>query len=156
MQLPLLGPGLFAAAGDIEHELEQLPANVFDAGFAAGNATGIDIHEVMPAPRQIIAGSDLDNWYRSQSIRRTASSGKHVQVHAGSQLQGAADKITGRRGGINQAFCLSLSPGASTPEIGLLPDLTIDPMAFSTILARPPFLLPGVVLALRSTPPRLR
>src|SRR5450830_783207 len=108
MQLPLLGPGLFAAAGDIEHELEQLPANIFDAGFAAGDATGIDIHEVMPASRQIIAGSDLDNRYRSQSIRRTASSGKHMQVHAGGQLQGATDEITSRRGGINQAFLLEL------------------------------------------------
>ena len=32
----------------------------------------------------------------------------------------------------------------------------IEPMAFSTMLDRPPFLLPGVVLALRSAPPRPR
>ena len=50
----------------------------------------------------------------------------------------------------------SFSPGASTPVIGALPDFTIEPMAFSTMLARPPFLLPGVVFALRSTEPRAR
>ena len=37
-----------------------------------------------------------------------------------------------------------------------LPDLTIEPSDFSTILDRPPFLLPGVVFALRSTLPRFR
>ena len=38
--------------------------------------------------------------------------------------------------------------------IALEPDLTIEPSDFSTMLASPPFLLPGVVLALRSAPPR--
>jgi hypothetical protein len=40
--------------------------------------------------------------------------------------------------------------------IGALPLLTIEPIAFSTMLDRPPCLLPGVVLALRSTRPRSR
>src|SRR6516162_5832891 len=40
--------------------------------------------------------------------------------------------------------------------MGAVPDLTIEPMAFSTMFDSPPFLLPGVVLALRSTPPRAR
>ena len=53
-------------------------------------------------------------------------------------------------------FCRAFSPGESTPVIALEPDFTIEPRDFSTILARPPFLLPGVVLALRSAPPRAR
>src|SRR6516162_2612111 len=40
--------------------------------------------------------------------------------------------------------------------MGAVPDFTIEPMAFSTMFDSPPFLLPGVVLALRSTPPRAR
>ena len=53
-------------------------------------------------------------------------------------------------------FCRAFSPGDSTPAIGPEPDLTIEPNDFSTMLASPPFLLPGVVLALRSAPPRAR
>ena len=41
--------------------------------------------------------------------------------------------------------------GLHVPEI-----FATDPIAFSTMLARPPRLLPGVVLAERSTPPRRR
>ncbi|MNY56420.1 hypothetical protein D3C86_1925010 [compost metagenome] len=48
------------------------------------------------------------------------------------------------------------SPGETTPAMGLEPDLAIEPMAFSTMLFSPPFLLPGVVLALRSAMPRCR
>ncbi len=51
---------------------------------------------------------------------------------------------------------LSFSPGDSTPPIGAEPDLTIEPIAFSTMLLNPPFLLPGVVFALRSTRPFAR
>ena len=48
------------------------------------------------------------------------------------------------------------SPGASASEIGARPDLAIEPIAFSTMFASPPFLFPGVGLALRSTPPARR
>ena len=50
----------------------------------------------------------------------------------------------------------SFSPGDSTPVIGALPLLMIEPIAFSTMFDRPPFLLPGVVFALRSTLPLSR
>ena len=43
------------------------------------------------------------------------------------------------------------SAGDSTSTMGEVPDLAMEPMAFSTILASPPFLFPGVGLALRST-----
>ena len=92
-----------------------------------------------------------------QAVRRAAAGGEDVQVHAGGQLQRAADEVAGRRGGVDQALVLgSFSPGDSTPLIGALPDLMIEPIAFSTMFDRPPALLPGVVLALRSTLPRCR
>jgi hypothetical protein len=47
----------------------------------------------------------------------------------------------------------SRCPGDSTPVMGAVPLLTMEPMAFSTMFDSPPFLLPGVVLALRSTRP---
>ena len=60
-------------------------------------------------------------------------------------LAGVAAKI--------RPLWLTFSPGDRTPEIGELPDFTMEPIAFSTMFDRPPFLLPGVVLALRSTWP---
>ena len=50
----------------------------------------------------------------------------------------------------------SFSPGGKQLEMAELPLLIIEPMAFSTILDKPPALLPGVVLALRSTLARAR
>jgi hypothetical protein len=40
--------------------------------------------------------------------------------------------------------------------MGAVPLLMMEPMAFSTMFDNPPFLLPGVVLALRSTRPLSR
>ena len=57
-------------------------------------------------------------------------------------LAGVAAKIN--------PFSRTRSPGDSTPAIGLVPDLITEPIAFSTMFDNPPFLLPGVVLALRS------
>ena len=51
---------------------------------------------------------------------------------------------------------VGFSAGERTSTMGLVPLLAIEPMAFSTMLARPPFLLPGVGLASRSTPPASR
>jgi hypothetical protein len=53
-------------------------------------------------------------------------------------------------------FLRTRSPGDSTSTIAVVPDLTIEPSDFSTMLASPPFLLPGVVLALRSASPFAR
>ncbi|MNJ76614.1 hypothetical protein D3C77_739320 [compost metagenome] len=63
-------------------------------------------------------------------------------------LAGVAQKIRPLR--------LTRSPGPSTPWMAPLPDLTIEPRDFSTMFDRPPFLLPGVVLALRSAAPCCR
>ncbi|AOJ58091.1 hypothetical protein AQ477_17335 [Burkholderia thailandensis] len=49
-----------------------------------------------------------------------------------------------------------LSPGPSTSTIGLVPDFTIEPSAFSTTFDNPPVLLPGDGFALRSVSPRNR
>ena len=49
-----------------------------------------------------------------------------------------------------------LMPDQLDSWIAVLPDLAIDPRAFSTTLAKPPRLFPGVGLALRSADPRAR
>ena len=63
-------------------------------------------------------------------------------------LAGVAAKIM-------PCFC-GRSAGESTSTMGDVPDLAMEPIAFSTMLDRPPFLLPGVGLALRSTLPSSR
>ena len=60
-------------------------------------------------------------------------------------LAGVAAKIN--------PLCVTRSPGPVTPISAVLPALAIDPIAFSTTLARPPCLLPGVGFAARSAPP---
>ena len=67
---------------------------------------------------------------------------------------------TGGVKGLTTAQVVALTtaqvPGLGTALMGALPLLTIEPIAFSTMLLNPPALLPGVVLALRSAPPRCR
>ena len=58
---------------------------------------------------------------------------------------GSADTDTG--------YCPQLGE-ADECWMGIEPLFTMEPMAFSTMLDKPPALLPGVVLALRSTWPR--
>ena len=45
---------------------------------------------------------------------------------------------------------MTFSPRVATGRIAVLPALAMLPRAFSTMLARPPRWLPGVVLAARS------
>ena len=47
-------------------------------------------------------------------------------------------------------FAVTFSPCVATARIAVLPAFATLPSAFSTMFARPPRLLPGVVLALRS------
>ena len=104
MQLPLLGPGAAASARHVEHGAEQLPAELLDGGVAGGDAAGIDIHQIMPAPRQFASGRDLDHRHRREAVRRAAPGREHMQRHAGRELQRAADEIAGRRRRIEQAL----------------------------------------------------
>ena len=53
---------------------------------------------------------------------------------------------------MRQPFVPQTLPGDTMPEMGAVPDFTMEPIAYSTMLDSPPFLLPGVVLAL----PQLR
>jgi len=45
----VVGPGLFAAAGYFEDEVEELPAYLLDCGVAGGDGSGVDVDEVGPA-----------------------------------------------------------------------------------------------------------
>ena len=51
---------------------------------------------------------------------------------------------------------VGISAGPNTSTIGELPDFAILPIDFSLMFESPPFLLPGVVFALLSTPPFFR
>ena len=92
------------------------------------------VHRVRPGPR----GTELDAYL---SLAMFDGLREHAQ-----SLAGVAAKIRPRS--------LTRSPCPATAWIALEPALAIEPSAFSTTFARPPRLLPGVGLALRSTEPR--
>ena len=50
VQLPFFGPGAPATARDVEHGVEQLPANLLDGRAARCDAAGVNVHQIMPAP----------------------------------------------------------------------------------------------------------
>src|SRR6218665_338687 len=45
VQLPPLGPGLLAATGHVEQQVEQLPAQGLDAGLAVSDLAGVQVHQ---------------------------------------------------------------------------------------------------------------
>ena len=104
MQAPLVRPCLLAAAGDVENVVENFPAGFFDGGFTGGNTAGVDVHQIKPAVGQIVAGSDFNHGYGSQTVRRASTGGEHLRGNTRGQLLRTAHKIAGGRGGENQAF----------------------------------------------------
>src|SRR5258705_13677802 len=54
-ELPLLGPGLLAAAGHLEHQAEELPADLPDRPVAVGDAAGVAVPQASPAAREVPA-----------------------------------------------------------------------------------------------------
>src|SRR6185369_2549516 len=103
LQLPLLRPRLLPAAGDVEHQPEQLPADVLDRRFAVGDAAGVDVHQVVPAAREIGPRRDLDHRHLGEAVRRAAPGREDVQVHARGELQRAADEVARRRRRVDEA-----------------------------------------------------
>src|SRR5690606_961704 len=71
--------------------------------FAIGNAPRVHVHEVVPAPGEFGARGDFDDRAGGEAIRRAAARGEDVQVHAGCQLQRAADEVARGRGGVDEA-----------------------------------------------------
>jgi hypothetical protein len=49
VEAPVVGPGLFVAAGYFQDEVEDLPAHLLDGGLAGGDGAGVDVDEVGPA-----------------------------------------------------------------------------------------------------------
>ena len=47
---PAVGPHLGATARHIEDQAEQIPAGLLDRRFAGGDAAGVKIDQVLPAP----------------------------------------------------------------------------------------------------------
>ena len=99
------------------------------------------------------ACGDLDHRRHGQTVRGATPVVKtcrfipaaSCRVPQTKSLAGVAAKI--------RAFTPHTLSGAENIDDRAVPDLAIEPSAFSTILASPPCLLPGVVLALRSTFP---
>ena len=136
--------------------MEHLPAHVFNRFAAICDGSSVDVHQIVPAACQVAAGGDLDDGAFSQAVGRAAPGGEDVQIHTGGQLQRAANEVAGGGGGVGESLLFQLFTRCKTPVMAEEPDFTIEPIAFSTMLDKPPFLLPGVVLALRSTLPRCR
>lgn len=44
----MVGPGFFAAGGDVEDEVEEFPAGGFDGGLTGGDAAGVEVDQVGP------------------------------------------------------------------------------------------------------------
>src|ERR1700709_1516825 len=137
MQFQMLGTRLLASARHVQHQAEQFPAYIFNRRVAGCYTTCIDIHQVMPAACQIGACRDLDDGYLGQAIWRTPSCGEHMQIDTGGDLQRAADEVPRGCCPKIRPFCFTFSPGDSTPEIAELPDLMMEPIAFSTIFDNP-------------------
>jgi hypothetical protein len=123
--------------------VKQVPANLLDGSFTCGNAASIEVNEVVPAACELAARGNFD--------RRTTSQAIGIFIPAASRSVPQTKSLAGV-GANGSPFLDARSPNQTTPTIGAVPDLTIDPIAFSTMFASPPFRLPGMVFALRSTP----
>src|SRR5436309_14900496 len=98
MNAPAVGPHLGASAGDLEDQAEQVPAGFLDGSLAGGDAAGVEIDQVLPAPRELAAGRDLDDRRGGKTVRCAAAGGENLQRHAGGELERTADEVAGGRG----------------------------------------------------------
>lgn len=83
METPVVGPGLFAAAGYFEDELEDFFADLLDGGVAGGDAASVDVDEVFPALGEGGARGYLDDWDHREAVGCAAAGGEDVHVHGG-------------------------------------------------------------------------
>src|ERR1700728_3549273 len=61
VQTPMVGPGLFAAAGHLENHPKNLLANLLNGCFPSSDAAGVDIDQVRPPFCKRTAGSHFDH-----------------------------------------------------------------------------------------------
>ena len=71
MQSPVFRPRLLFPADDIENEMKDLPADIFDAGRSGRNASGVDVNQIGPAFGERGSGGDLDYRNHRQTARST-------------------------------------------------------------------------------------
>ena len=88
VQPPVFGPGFLAATSDIQHQTKEFPAHLLDGSRSVGDRACIDIHQVMPAPRQVTPRGHLDYRYLGEPVGRAAPGCEHMQVHARGQFAG--------------------------------------------------------------------
>src|ERR1700687_4929295 len=156
MNAPAVGPHLGAATRNLQNQAEQVPARLLDGGFAGGDAAGVE--SIRSFQRRassvrvdtLMTGAAASPYGVPRPVVNTCNvmPDASCNVPQMKSLAGVAANV--------MPFLRTRSPGDSTSTIAVVPDLTIEPSDFSTILASPPFLLPGVVLALRSASPLAR
>src|SRR5438128_2475272 len=85
----MFGPG-FAAARHVEHQPKQFPADLFDRRVAGGNATGVDVDQIMPALFQL-AARGVSRWMAS----RTSVTSENITVAPARTSRSAANPSAG-------------------------------------------------------------
>src|SRR5664280_847171 len=113
VQTPTIRPCLFATAGYVKNQLEELCADLLDGGVAGGDQACIQIDEIDPSLCQGRPRRNLDYRDHGQTIGRTAPCGEDVHVHGRGQLQRPADEIAGRSRGEDQALLRDALPRAA-------------------------------------------
>ena len=81
VKTPVVGPGLFAAAGHVKNELEDLLAHLLNRCLTGGDAPGIYIDQVGPPVCECAAGGNLDDRSHGKAVRSSAPGGEDMQVH---------------------------------------------------------------------------
>lgn len=71
---------LFTTAGNIENELKQPPAELFNRFLSGGNSSGIDVHQIVPSVGESRARCRFDHGYRCRSIGSAMPGGKTCKV----------------------------------------------------------------------------
>ena len=91
----------------------------------------------------IAARRDLDDRHGGKPVGRAAAGGEDVQRHARGQLQRTAHKIAGWRRRKNQPFLADSLARREHACDRAGAGLITEPIAFSTMLERPPFYCPA-------------
>lgn len=102
VEAPVVGPGFLTAGGDVEDEVEKIPAGGLDGGLAGGDTAGVEINQVGPFFGESGAGTDLDDGDKGETVGGALTGGEDMHIHGG-ELLGAADEVAGGGGGEDEA-----------------------------------------------------
>lgn len=81
VQTPMISPGFLAAAGNLEDEVEEVPADAFNGGFSGCDAACIKIDQVWPTLSERGSRRDFDDWGEGQTIGSALACREDMHVH---------------------------------------------------------------------------